>query len=321
MSDGDAEDNEKSETSSWLSKFVEGGMPQFLVGPAGKAISRLIGAAVEYPAAWIEGNVQGLRDQTSARSMVNSALAEKVSQIASQDHDLLERAANSMIAKMYRSQLNRDAVASVAVRELVSVPPSDESPGPSDDWMNVFERHAESATSDQLRELFGRLLAGEVRHPGEISPATLRFVSDIDARLAKLVQDTLPYATKPHGYVFYRAIEPRLGYSDLIMLDQMGFWRFDDYSTVRTGLKHDFIVRDDLAAVLDRPNELHPIDVPIARLSRPGTDLLNILETNFNFEGFAHYMSGKHGVVGVRPFSAVRRDSNTWDIPDAEFPG
>lgn len=44
--------------ASWLEVLADGGLPQIIAGPAGKAISRLVGATIEIPAAYIDGYAQ-----------------------------------------------------------------------------------------------------------------------------------------------------------------------------------------------------------------------------------------------------------------------
>ena len=96
------------------------------------------------------------------------------------DPVILERAKAAMVATAYRHQVNKDAVALKTIETLQTDPPPEDSDGPSEDWLANFESYAEEASSDQLRTLFARLLAGEIRKPSSISPMTLHFVSMLD---------------------------------------------------------------------------------------------------------------------------------------------
>jgi hypothetical protein len=53
------------------------------------------------------------------------------------------------------------------------------------DWINLFARHAEAATSERMRALFAKVLAGEIRKPGSFSPTTMRMVSELDPQTAR----------------------------------------------------------------------------------------------------------------------------------------
>lgn len=58
--------------------------------------------------------------------------------------------------------------------------------------MNVFERHAEEATSERMQLLWARILAGEIRQPKSFSLKTLRFVAELDQPIAQLFEKYLP---------------------------------------------------------------------------------------------------------------------------------
>ena len=71
---------------------------------------------------------------------------------------------NSFLKRQFRAQTNKEEIAKIVVEELKSAPPNQDSEGPSDDWLNKFERYAEDASSDDLRLMFAKLLAGEIRN-------------------------------------------------------------------------------------------------------------------------------------------------------------
>ena len=105
----------------------------------------------------------------------------------------MERAKANMVATANRRQINKEAVALKTIKNLQAHPPTEQGDGPSEDWLAQFERRAEDASSDQLRTLFAKLLAGEIRKPGGISPMTLHFVSTLDQKTASLIQQVFPY--------------------------------------------------------------------------------------------------------------------------------
>lgn len=66
---------------------------------------------------------------------------------------------------------------------------SDESAKVDDDWLNFFESYAEKASSDNMRKLWGKILAGEIRKPGAFSLRTLRVASELDMATARQFQE------------------------------------------------------------------------------------------------------------------------------------
>lgn len=169
----------------------EGGLPQVIAGPAGKAISRLIAGAAEIPAAWLHSKAQSIKDETDARTTIMKAVAKASAETAVADPQLLDRALTRYVSDLHRKQENREAVAQKAFEDLSNDPVPENSAGPSEDWMNVFEEYAEKASSEELRQLWGRVLAGEIRKPTSISLRTLQFLSVLDKVTAEAAEAVL----------------------------------------------------------------------------------------------------------------------------------
>ncbi len=289
---------EKNEGENWLSTLFEGGLPQILAGPAGKAISRLIGSTVDIPVAYLEGFAQDIRDKSDARSAVSKAIAEQVAQSAAQDPDIIDRAMRSMVNRAYVSQVNKEAVASLAVEDLAETPPSQQSEGPSDDWMNKFERYAEDASSGDLRMMFGKLLASEIRAPGAIHPTTMHFVSMLDGETAKLIERVMPICTSD-GIAFIEAIQPELTIPEISYIEQSGFWTPEkSYNlTIGTdGLVIQSISSDGFGVAL-RGEAGAKVTLDAAVLSRAGKDLCATVNKQFDYQAYADAILAKPHVA------------------------
>lgn len=209
------------EPSTSIAQVLEGGLPQLLLGPAGKALSRLIGAAVEIPAGLLDEQAQKIKDRTEARSKVMQSIAAKAAELAVADPAVMERGLHSLLGKAYREQENREDVAKKAAEHLQADPPPADSEGPSDDWMNVFEDRAAKASSEDLRELLSRILAGEVRRPGSFSLSTMHLISILDQPTAQKLAKLAPYVWDG-STVLKTTIDAVLPYSELLELEDIG---------------------------------------------------------------------------------------------------
>ncbi|WP_112944597.1 MULTISPECIES: DUF2806 domain-containing protein [unclassified Rhizobium] len=169
----------------------EGGLPQIIAGPAGKAISRLIAGATDIPAAWLKARAEKINDETAARTTIMKAVAKASADAAIADPQLLDRALSRYVSDLHRKQENREAVAQKTAEHLADSPPAEDTEGPSDDWMNVFEEYAEKASSEELRETWARVLSGEIRKPSSFSLRTLQFISVLDKTTADAVEALL----------------------------------------------------------------------------------------------------------------------------------
>lgn len=205
----------------WLDNISEGGLPQLIAGPACKALSRLIGAGVEIPAAWLEQKAQAIRDETKARSRVIEMLAEKSAELGLSDTELLDRGLNNLLGRAYREQENREAVAIKTIEQLEQDPTPVDGAGPSDDWMNTFETHAAKASSEELRILFSRLLAGEIRKPGRFSLSTMQLLSVLDRQMAALVEIVAPHVWEG-SFILQQSIDGIIDHMDLLHLEEAG---------------------------------------------------------------------------------------------------
>ncbi|WP_394886446.1 DUF2806 domain-containing protein [Mesorhizobium sp. AaZ16] len=122
------------------------------------------------------------------------AAAARAAELGIQDVPRMIRGFDNLIGRAFREQVNKDAVAGKTIEDLEAEPSPADSPGPSDDWLNVFEGYAAKATSDGLRDLWARVLAGEIRKPASFSLATLHLISILDGEMAQGIEYILDRA-------------------------------------------------------------------------------------------------------------------------------
>lgn len=96
---------------------------------------------------------------------------------------------------------NKAEITRIAFEDLGKDPETDAADAPSDapreiedDWLNFFARAAEDKSSDELRQIFGRILSGEIKRPGSFSLRTLQFLSTLSKKDAEEIADFLSYA-------------------------------------------------------------------------------------------------------------------------------
>lgn len=262
----------------WLETVVEGGLPQIIAGPAGKAISRLIGAGIEIPAAWLEQKSQAIRDETEAKSAVMRALAQKSAELGASDASLLDRGLDNLLGRAYREQQNREAVATKTI-EFLEEEPATLGDGPSDDWMNVFETHAARATSEELRNLYAKILAGEIRKRSSFSLSTLHLISILDAELAGLIEIIAPYTTN-RKYLWVTISDELLGFDKARHLEDVGFLAMGGgMLAMQIKLPNKKVRYNFGPAGVIASYEQESISIPSYPISRSGTELLSILHT------------------------------------------
>lgn len=314
-------DNQLPVPNGWFSNLVEGGLPQIIAGPAGKAISRLIGSAVEIPAAYLDGVAQGIRDKSEAKTYILKRISEKAADFAANDPDVIERALDNMMAGAYRKQKNKDSIAQIAIEEMQDNPPPSDSKGPSEDWLNKFERYAEDASSESVRLMFGRLLAGEIREPGRVSPATMHLVSMLDTNTAKLIERILPFYAID-GIALVGCINPTLTISEEAAAEQAGIFSSEKTFNMDIGDNGYAIISVGVdgkgMAVKGNPGER--IEIPAAIMSGPGKDLASIIRKDFDYKSFSSYIkkNKKDASVYVGDFTLEDQRSHLRSVVEIQ---
>ena len=147
------------------------------------AVDRLLGRYVDL----LLAPVDGLEARIRARDAKKLEAIEADIALIDRPEELVER---RVLIDSARKQDNVSAV----VREALEGLADDGAPGPGgadsgadvdEDWLNIFKNYAETASSERMRTLWGRVLAGELRAPGVYSYSTLRFISELDPSIAK----------------------------------------------------------------------------------------------------------------------------------------
>jgi hypothetical protein len=207
-------------------------IPKALVPSCLKALDRLVGATIDIPVAWLAQKKAKIETQTEAYRLVEVAIAKRAASLAEADPETVERAAQVLIRKAYRKQVNRENVAAAALEDLSrqrneqsgvsEPPPSQTHPDVDEDWLNVFERYAEDASTERMQRLWGRVLAGEIRKPGRYSMRTLRFLSEFSQADGLIFAD---FATSALGDIApTKLVKPhtKTDIRDLLSLESAG---------------------------------------------------------------------------------------------------
>lgn len=155
----------------------------------------MIGATIDIPVAYLESFARDIRFKIDAKDTVNKEIATAAARLAAADSELVARAANSLIRKEFRYQKNKEEIVAKAIellreeanetsQQAGSASQADALPDLDADWLNVFERYAENASTERLQLQWARILAGEICRPRSFSLKTLRFVSELNSYTA-----------------------------------------------------------------------------------------------------------------------------------------
>ena len=103
-----------------------------------------------------------------------------------------------------KGQANIESVTTTAAIELAteeSISPE----SPDDDWVTRFFKFAQDVSSEEMQDLWGRILAGEIRRHGTFSLRTLDFVRNLTRAEAQLMERVGKLALSFSGAYFVSA--------------------------------------------------------------------------------------------------------------------
>ncbi len=181
---GDHLDRETSVSAELTENGIKAGAKSRFVA----ALDRLAGGVVDVLNAHVEAPAQRRRAKTEGEVKLIEAAAQYGVEVLSADPATAQRAFEKHFRKIVREQENSEGVVREALDDLSQNPPneqanSDQTPL-SEEFLDRIEEYGASATTDELRKRWGRVLAAEIRKPGTFSAKVLRVVDELDSRTA-----------------------------------------------------------------------------------------------------------------------------------------
>jgi hypothetical protein len=162
------------------------------------ALDRLVGNKIALWGLPTAKKLQLEAAKTEAAVEVIRASGKVAAEFVEQNPEAAKAILEDKFDDFRRARENKEAVVLEARKALEEEPVAQPGAGQSekseaetpidDDWLNFFARYAELASSEKMRLLWGRILAGEIRKPGQFSLTTLRIASELDLRTAAMFQ-------------------------------------------------------------------------------------------------------------------------------------
>lgn len=153
------------------------------------AVDRLGGNLVDLLNATIEAPISRRRATTAGELQLLEAAARFGVLKIGADPEFAERTLENHYRKLAKSQQNKDEVLKAAIEDLrndsTEVGTNKVEPELGEEFLTRFEPYAEMATTEELRQRWGRVLAAEVRSPGQFSHKALRIVDELDGTTAE----------------------------------------------------------------------------------------------------------------------------------------
>ena len=197
-----------------------------------------------------------------------------------------DRSASRAEYRERKRQKNVESITSIAAVELLDqkdIP--DERP--EEDWINRFFNAAEDVSSEQMQELWGRILSGEIKKPGSYSLKTLDFVRNLTKDDAAILEQISKLAVLFQGSAMVpnydaewlrteRGLYPghHFAASELGAMypTDLNYRVFPD-----TTVNQAVFVSGDLVLIVDRGVVTSEIQLPVWKFTRIGQEILQLI--------------------------------------------
>ena len=247
-------------------------------------------------------DVVGMRWGPGATRKMADAEAYRIRTLAEARADATDIEARARIRvehQQVRQQLNMEVVAEEALPHIND----DAKPeNVEQDWVAKFFDYAKDVTNSEMREIWARILAGEINSPGSFSRRSLNIVSQIDKRQAELFNAVCIFQVRGEndsGWIVIDRFENKI-YKDagitfegLTDLDDLGLINFNPTGAFRLRELPQAVCMHygrTLFSVSFVAGSNSNLEVGCVRLTRVGYELRNICEPN-EAEGFVSHIS------------------------------
>jgi len=212
--------------------------------------------------------------------------------VESLKHELTieERAKNRIDYKEQKKQKNIENITQYAAINLENEKTVSEEPV-DEDWTSRFFNYAEDISNEEMQELWGRILAGEIKQPNSFSLRTLEFVRNLSKHEAQTFTKSANFVISSWNspFIFKGKGDDALGklglsFEERLLLTEIGILQAESNISRRL-LKSE----EDATIIFESGRYIikttkkantpeHPI--PILRFSKVGVELLSLLTIN-----------------------------------------
>ncbi|MBB2703121.1 MULTISPECIES: DUF2806 domain-containing protein [Rhizobium] len=335
MTEPDHLDKETSVSVSLTTAGVEAKARSRLLS----AVDRLGGNIFEFANSFLEAGTSRRRATIEGERALIEATAKWGIERISGDTEFAERAFANHFKKIAAAQINREEVLEAAIEDLCHSPPSSsaaiETETLSGPFLDRLDQYAAEASTEELRERWGRVLAAEVRKPGTFSNKVLRTIDELDAVTAALFEKV---CTHRLGNVLPRCLAGQLSFDDQVRLTEAGLLvepglgQHREFARTKTTGGDDIwimVFSDDLVFTFPIETAIPPrshflgngnepimqngegVGVPVYVLSEVGSAISSILQDNTQ-AAFSAYCAAISRALPSTTLSQFRREGGNF---------
>ena len=140
--------------------------------------------------------------------------------------EFVNRTRHRLICQELRNQQNIEAVVDNAYSELQNETTVTEEPVDAD-WIARLFSIVKDVSNEEMQFVWGKILAGEIKHPKSFSFRTLETIRNMSQKEAEIFQRLMPLIVRSSGAMFITSkndllIKYGTSYGDIMLLDECG---------------------------------------------------------------------------------------------------
>ena len=201
-----------------------------------------------------------------------------------------------IVAKESKRQNNINNVVAVAAQSLKEEEGVSSEPV-NPDWATRFFDITQDISDETMQDLWGRILAGEVKRPKSYSLRTLDVLKNITREEAELFEKAAQYVLYDGSYYLYHFSEGKeeycpLEYTDIAHLIEIGLVQSGTditqnyYHRDSDVPQHTLFYAEQYVAFFEIPSNLKQISFPIYQLTTVGSELYELISIKPNMDFF-----------------------------------
>jgi len=196
-------------------------------------------------------------------------------------------AMNSLVAEKVKKEINVARAALIAEEILEGEPMDPPATEPSQDWVDRWRENAERVTDEQMQELWGRVLAGELKRPGTYTLRALETVKNLSREDADLISKISPFLLQNFifrfsGESFYN--NHNLRFNELLELQELGILAGVEAlgleKTFNSGTPNEptHLISHSLVLQIMPPQGTSEVRMPIYAVTKLGMQIISLAE-------------------------------------------
>ena len=260
------------------------------IGKAVKALSEFTGTLIEPKLI-----VARAKAQKEARELLSDKTADTANlpiKLNAENLCIEERAEVTQKHRSVVKQKNMETITGYACQELLG--DSDVSSNPLDEtWATRFFDMASDISDDEMQRIWGKILAGEIKHPNTYSLRTLEALRNMTADEARLFHKVSRLLFRYDDLIFIFIPSKLMNRFDVYFQDLMTLEECGLMSTHIISFGLDFpngnvdrISYEDNSIHFTRDTDSREVRLPVYPLTRTGTQIYNLFVKEPNHEYF-----------------------------------